>query len=302
MTLIAQQKPSSLRQGVRWPIALVLLLAGLPLLVSLGLLLAGLLLMGRRLSGAFDQALPAAGLGLAGIALAGGSEFLRRRLTSDPGMFWFPKGNWRFVPCYSLGWLPVFSAWLTAVAISLPGSSPLGLAGLWSCLLLGGVWAGRQQWRWFARPGFFLADSVTVNGPEQKRGQESFAEKSPDPFCAADGDELSSDEEPSPDVVQQWVRRRDPAGDEWVTGMVHVAVEPGQKTVHAHVAFCPPFLTAPACEAELMSGPEAELKVGQVLSQGARFDVRLAECPREPIDLLVEFAAHWQPREKQAGP
>ncbi len=297
MTGIAQNKPSAMPRGGELPVVLLFLKAYLPLLVSMLLLLSGLLLWGRRLSGAFDHALPAAALCLAGVALSGGSEFLRRCLTAENGTLWFSKDTWLRVSCYSLGWLPVLSAWLTAVAISLPGSSPWGLAGLWFSVLLAGVWAGRQQWLLFTQHRFFLVDSMIVDSPAGKKHffRESGAAS---PIAEPPNAGEAADDEPSPDIVQQLIRRRESDGGEWVTGVVRVAFEPGQKTAHAHVAFCPPFLTTPSCEAEPVSGPNAELKVAQVLPQGARFDVRLDELPREPVDVLIEFAAHWQPAGK----
>jgi hypothetical protein len=314
MTGVAQKKPSLPRHGELLQV-LSFLGAYLPLLVSALLLSAGLLLWARRLSGAFEHSLPAAVLCLAGVALAGGSEFLRRCLTSGNGMFWYSRETRLHVPCYLLGWLPVLSAWLMAAAISLPGSSPLGLAGLWICLLLAGVWAGRRQWLLLAKHNFFLVDSMTVDSPAGKKhffresdaaspvaepsiSGEAALDERPEP---ASGDEASADDElwQDQDIVQQFIRRREPDGGEWVTGAVRVAFETGQKTAHAHVAFCPPFLTTPSCDAEPVSGPDAELKVAQVLPQGARFDARLDEVPHEPVYLLVEFAAHWQPAGNQ---
>ena len=144
MTGIAQEKPSTLPQGDELPAVLWFVKAYLPLLVAL-LLFAAVLLWGRRLSGAFERALSTTTLCLAGVALASGSEFLRRCLTSRTGTLWFFKDNGISLPCYSLGWLPVLSVCLTAGAISLPGSSPWGLAALWVGLLLAGVWAGRSS-------------------------------------------------------------------------------------------------------------------------------------------------------------
>ena len=281
MTGVAQNK-SSAAHGSELPRLLAALRAWLPLVVSLLLLLAALFLWTRRLSGALEHSLPTAGLWLAGVALVGGSEFLRRCLTSDRGTFWVPKDARLRVACHWLGWLPVLVAWLTAAAISLPASPVLGLAGLWICLALAGAWAVRRQWTLFSQPGFFLVDRVQVGSAGA------------DHEVATD-DELSEEPEEDPNVVQQLVRRREADGGEWVTGTVRVAFAAGQKTAHAHVAFCPPFPATPTCEAEPVSGPDAELKVAQILPQGARFDLRLDELPGEPVDLVVEFAAHWQP-------
>ena len=130
--------------------------------------------------------------------------------------------------------------------------------------------------------------------PLRERAESSVAEAPRGSELADDESSLDDDSLRDQDLVQQFTRRREADGGEWVTGVLRVAFEPGQRTAHAHVAFCPPFATIPSCEAEPVSGPDAELKIAQVLPQGTRFDVRLAECAQEPVSLLVEFAAHWQ--------
>jgi hypothetical protein len=98
-----------------------------------------------------------------------------------------------------------------------------------------------------------------------------------------------------PDVVQQLTRREARDGGQWLCGLVRVRFDAGQRTGHAHVAFCPPFLSTPSCEAEPVDGPDSVVKVAQLVPHGARFEARLDVPAAEPTDVVVEFATHWQP-------
>lgn len=266
-----------------------------PLPVVLLWLAVDVLLWARRLSGVLEQPLPAAGLCLAGIVLAAGSELLRRRCDTLGGMWWVVREGW-YVSC---GWLSVLAALLSGAAISLPGSSWPGLALLWGCLVAELGYAAFDERRRIGR-----WEPPRESSAAQLRSELIGGGVGPVNLESAAGDALDHEAIPGhgeslpDDVVQQVIRRQEPDGSEWITGILRVRFEPGQRTAHTHVAFCPPFPAMPACEAEPVSGPDAQLTVGQVLPQGARFDLRLEACSPAADSVVLEFAAHWVPTAK----
>lgn len=275
MAVVARDR-SAASSGSELPPPLVFLGATWPLLVALLWLAAGMLLWGRRLCGALDHPLPAPALCLAGVVLAAGSELLGRCLTSSGLVAGAAQAGWRGAP----RWIPLLAAWLMGAAIWLPGSYWLGSLILWACLALALGWTVfDQRRRASGNPNAQICATTSIAGPATR------------PLVAADESLAESDSLPDA-IVQQLVRRHEADGTEWITGLVRVRFEPGQRTAHAHVAFCPPLSAVPDCEAETISGPEAQLSVGQVLPQGARFDLRLAQVPAAAADVVLEFAAH----------
>jgi hypothetical protein len=309
MTVATEQNGAAGASCARLPVVFHRLTAMLPLLVSVLLLLAGLLLLGRRLAGAFVHGLPAPALWIAGIILAISSELLRQSLTAESvratrslaGDLRFEFTHWHFlfhqrvVPLrFIVGWLPIVGAWCVASGLSSADSTPLATGGLWACMLVSGVWGAAQQRLLLEQGGFFRIDEpVPGDSDSDAKGIAMLLE---DPTQAKSPVADEEDHTPLPaDVLQRIVRRQESEGDEWLSGLVRVPFSPGQRVAYAHVAFCPPFRTAPDCEAEPVDGPDAGLKVAQVLPQGARFEVKLAEVSAEPASVLIEFAAHWHP-------
>lgn len=99
-------------------------------------------------------------------------------------------------------------------------------------------------------------------------------------------------EEPfSEDIVQQLTRRHAADGMEELSGWLRVPVSPGQRTVSAHVAFCPPFCETPEVAVEQLDGPESRIKTGQRLPYGARIDLKLTSPAEEAATVLLQFSA-----------
>jgi hypothetical protein len=217
-----------------------------------GGVLAGGALAARRLLGQLAEPLPAPALWGLGALLAvwlwltlGGSAWGRGQ-----------------TPTWSRLW-PMLPALAAGLAVSLPGSSAWGLAGLW-----GGVLAVGWASGWRAAPGHRLP-------PEGAAGQ------------------AAHDAEPGSraHVVQSLVRRESAEGCQ-VEGWVRVSLAPGQRGAAAHVAFCPPLPGLLECEAEPWEGPAAEVRVDRLLPYGARLMVRL-ESPAgaEGATVQVGFVA-----------
>jgi hypothetical protein len=58
------------------------------------------------------------------------------------------------------------------------------------------------------------------------------------------------------------------------------------------VAFCPPFARTPQVNVEQLDGPEARIKVVQILPYGVRCDLKLAGASDAPATVLLQLAAH----------
>ncbi len=112
-------------------------------------------------------------------------------------------------------------------------------------------------------------------------------------------DELDSDverdiialpwKETSPRAQQS--RFHDSQGVDTIRGYVQVPHSAEQREAKAYVAFCPPFAVLPNVQAECVSGPPAQVIVGETLWHGARLDVRLAGTPRTSGFVTVEYLA-----------
>lgn len=95
-------------------------------------------------------------------------------------------------------------------------------------------------------------------------------------------------------VLQQQVRIRSAAGCETLTGDFRAAFLPAQRSTSLHVAFCPPFVLAPDVHVQQISGPEARLKIAQVLPFGARIDVKLSREATTSTEVVVHVAAQCE--------
>jgi hypothetical protein len=92
-------------------------------------------------------------------------------------------------------------------------------------------------------------------------------------------------------MLQQLSRSRAADGHETVHGTLTAEFGPGERTTTLHVAFCPPFELLPHVEAEIADGPDATVKVAQVLHNGARLEIRLSEPASIPIAVEIEIVA-----------
>lgn len=223
----------------------------------------GLLLLARRLAGAFDRPLEFPTLVLLALVLA----LLRAaacRLMGNARPYWLTA-------CFDGALL------MAGAAVSVPGSSGLGLAAFW------GVVAAAVGYAWRPRPaaGKEEAQAIPVAPPAEPLGlapsepldQELVEEMVPD------------------DVVQQFTRRQLGDGTELVEGWLRVVLVPGQANANAHLGFCPPLARAPELTCEQVSGPAARIKLPQVLPHGARLDLKLARPADTPQAIVLQFSA-----------
>lgn len=93
----------------------------------------------------------------------------------------------------------------------------------------------------------------------------------------------------TPRIVQQFTRAVSAAGVDEFRGQIHADFDPGQRTAYVHVAFCPPFAGLPRCELTQVDGPAARVKMGSVLTWGARVEIKLETAG--PAQVRVELRA-----------
>ena len=110
----------------------------------------------------------------------------------------------------------------------------------------------------------------------------------------------TADSEPAEEavrgVLQQMTRRREEQG-EVIEGWLCVEFLPQQRHAAAHVAICPPLARTPVCYGEPADGLPAQVKVGQALPYGVRFEVKLDQPAEEAGSVTVEFSIQEQPAE-----
>ena len=95
------------------------------------------------------------------------------------------------------------------------------------------------------------------------------------------------------DCRQRFERFTTEAGHDRVVGQVMVELAVGSRTGHAHVGFCPPFLSTPAVEVTTdYDGVEAVVSAAEVLPWGVRVECRLSEPAEEAVTIPVTIHAH----------
>lgn len=99
-------------------------------------------------------------------------------------------------------------------------------------------------------------------------------------------------EEVEGQVTQQLTRMQTADGADIINARVIVAFEPGQRAASIHVAFCPPFDVLPEVEFEQTDGPESRIKLGQLLPQGVRLDVKLAAPGPAAVEVAISAIAN----------
>lgn len=163
----------------------------------------------------------------------------------------------RFAPC---NWAAIAALALFAVACSYPGARWVDR----------GVWAGAFAAYWFL-PARRSSTSIEYENPiKDSNGEDGV-------------------------MLQQVSRSRTADGREIVHGTLVAEFGPGERSTMLHAAFCPPFEQMPYVDAEAIDGEPCDVKIEQVLHQGARFEVRLSRASTAPQRVTVEFAATSEP-------
>lgn|GEM_PF-1191157 len=231
---------------------------------------------------AFRRPLDGRGLFLAGLVAAGAAATARSLLRRTP---FLPGGTLRseiFEPFLSL----CLVAW--GVGLSLTTVHPGELVLLWASLVV------EEAWAWRRTVGVVL----TITSQQQRLGLPSLRE----PGSSSDLSPVPNETKENivakvprilsePGVFQEFVRTREPSGGETLRAWVRVPLVAGQRNASVHLAFCPPFDGKPTLEIVQRSGPEARIKVVQLLPLGAKLDVKLPQVASLDGCVVLEVLA-----------
>jgi hypothetical protein len=230
-------------------------------------LVLGLLVLVRRLLGAFAADLPRDTLLLTALASAA--------ILSATRLLWrkhFPlKSAGRLTAGDLLvGWGSSAALLMLAIGCCYPANHTSDWL-IWLPVLV-----ADQFWR----QSFFDAGH-----PEQAVALRVVHPDQPaEPLTEADND--------ADDVVQQLFRVRSESGSEEIYGTLRADFHRGQRTAVLHVGFCPPLTHRPEVEAEALGDPGyATVKTVQALAHGARLDVRLAAPAEDDCRVWIDMAA-----------
>lgn len=250
--------------------------------LSLGLLvLAAATLAWRRWAGALADppaALPLLTVGIVTAAAAASARLLHSLPSS--GLL-HPVTTW--IPSVALGLL----GW----AMTSRGGSMVAIGGFWAILVVEEIGTLLLRVR-----------RATDNRPKKLAGMVPVFAASPtetpktgfSPSKSAWAEpQCGEGHLPTPSaadhVVQQFVRTQASDGTEGISGWLRISVAARQRTVSAHVAFCPPLGRVPSWDLRQTEGPKARLRTTQLMTYGARIEAKLDASPAEPAELLVRF-------------
>jgi hypothetical protein len=238
------------------------LVAYIRMAVGALLAVAAIMVASRRLSGALEMPLGSFQLFAAGAVLAGLAQVARA--PAPIGLF------------YARGALVSLTMAVIAASVSLLGTNLAALAGFWIMIVGEELWAWRSLLHWARR----FAKSVS------RIGRPSASALNSD-----DAIEELEAAEPGDDILQQLTLRSDATGTQELSGWLRLRLATGQRNGNLHVAFCPSFDSLPQVQAEAVSGPDCRVKAAQVLSHGARLDIKLDKPAEQGESVLVWFRA-----------
>jgi hypothetical protein len=103
-------------------------------------------------------------------------------------------------------------------------------------------------------------------------------------------DELfqAADEPETPAGLLQRVTRIREADRESIHALIQAEIPAGDRLVVIHMAFCPPLTARPELTAHALDSDEAEIRMTQAETFGARIEVRLPRDERESRGVLIE--------------
>jgi hypothetical protein len=190
---------------------------------------------------------------------------------------------------------------ILAATLSLPGTNVGALAFFWLFLIGEETWAWRRAVRKGTDRRRKNIESLFQNSPlplgegPGVRAERLEAIVNPleivEPPDIADDEESTPSDQPGEEVTQQLIRSLAADGIETLSGWLRLRFSPGQRTGNAHVAFCPPFPQTPELTVSQLDGPEARIKIAQLLPYGARLELKLLASYEEPSNVLLQFSA-----------
>jgi hypothetical protein len=111
------------------------------------------------------------------------------------------------------------------------------------------------------------------------------------PLVPREESHLAEQDDHSESVLQQLTRVRLADGKDAVRGTILAEFATGQRQTNLYIGFCPPFELQPSVEVSVEGELEADVKLVQVLHNGAQLEVRLSEPAEEPLAISIEMFA-----------
>ena len=214
------------------------------------------LLLWRRTAGAIRQPLSLWGIVAAGMILS-----LVAKIAHEVSGCYPAKRNAALFRELSLS----AALFAVAAALTVPGTSAVGLALFWTMLVLeeGGTWRTSRfvslgdRRRRIEFQETEAAETPLKNlsfHPAHCAPREPCAREIVKPFFA------SAETIPPEEVTQQFTRSTAADGAEDLAGWLRVQFAASQRTLSVHLAFCPPFPHTPELSVEQIDGPAVRIK------------------------------------------
>ncbi len=272
------------------------------------------LLLGRRLAGAFADPLDGLGFSMLCVALVAPCWLIRRTIfpvdrsrlgTWFPGVIllsanlaiglalWLPGTPWWSVV---LGALLVFVAELECFFSSARRPVVESQAAAIRSAVPFTLSENGQRERISTELSLVETDLEAVSTRQEREAESEEANQEVEAWETAlpprfDLLDKTVSADPDSRVTQQLVRWRGAENEEGLTGSIRVEIPEGGRMSHVHLAFCPAFAHRPQLEVEQIDGPPSRLKTPQVLSYGARIDLKLTRAAEGPTWVLLHFTA-----------
>lgn len=261
-----------------------LVVAALWMVLGLAVALT-VLLMIRRISGAFQTPLSGAAIVLAGLVTEL-SIFIYRRLwcgrddavtaqhsalcTQYPVLNSLTDNAQTFF----LFTLTTLIALSILTSLTIPGTPLFGLLLAWLIVITGEV----TQWQTYLKPLWHRSAIPPLPIPPPL----------PHTIETEPADPESTESEIPPGLIQQ-VTRVLAGGQESIHALIKATIAANDRQGIIHLAFCPPLAEKPELTAHALDSDEADIRITQAETFGARVEIRLPKCDVSQRSLMIEL-------------
>jgi hypothetical protein len=245
------------------------------------LLAISAVMLARRLSGAFQQPLGGSAIILVAALFEAAVSGLRRlfqvtslrsSLLNTPYLVLSsqhlstlskPPFEIRLSP---IDMLSIMSLVAIVASLSIPGTPFWGLLLAWLLIVAGETIQRLPHFRWPRRQIAVHIPATPPFGPEEEPAEP----------------------EMPPGLVQQ-VTRVVEEGRESIHVLIKANIPASDRLAVVHIAFCPPLAEQPELTAHALDCDEAEIRITQSESFGARLEARLPSASAAPRSLVIEL-------------